>query len=79
MEERRQETPVFGRKMYVNHPLVLDRPPTGPHPPAPLADLHIHHRGASASRLLTNIHVEGLEPHTRQSARSRSMMRVVRR
>ncbi|WP_322760811.1 hypothetical protein [Frankia sp. Cr2] len=28
MEERRQEAPVFGRKMDVNHPLVLDRLPT---------------------------------------------------
>ncbi|WP_322759774.1 GNAT family protein [Frankia sp. Cr2] len=49
MEGRRQEGPVFGRKMYVNHPLVPGRPPTKaslpqrlhipaatrrPHPPA---------------------------------------------
>ncbi len=28
VEGRRQETPVFGQKMYVNHPLVLGRLPT---------------------------------------------------
>ncbi len=59
VEERRQEAPVFGRKMYVNHPLVPGRPPTKVslsqrlHIHAatrrpPLAGLHIRYRGAFA-------------------------------
>ncbi|WP_322777763.1 hypothetical protein [Frankia sp. Cas4] len=57
MEERRKETPIFGRKMYVNHPLVPGRLPTKASLPQrlhtraatrrpPLADLHIRHCGA---------------------------------
>ncbi|WP_322779743.1 hypothetical protein [Frankia sp. Cas4] len=73
MEGRRQETPVFGRKMYVNHPLVLDRPPTKaslpqrlPIPAAtrrpPPANLHIRHRDAFASTAGQTTDSESIPP-----------------